>query len=321
MKRNVSKRVLGMLMAVLLVAGLATPVVNTKAYYYSQSMSQIVQTDATDNSATIAWTPVTGAAGYKIYIGNAEYPIATVDANTTSYVVGGLLPDSRATIWIYPYGVDPATGATDDGYCGYVIVKTTTKLTGVDYYSYGFASKGSGLEIKWNYSTYADGFQAVLYNKKGKKVQTVESASAYTSHCKFTKANRKNIYYVQVRSYITLANGYKKYGAFSDKFYAVPQPVMTSSNSDVHKNSVSLKWKKVTGASSYTIYASTSASKTGSKVATVKKNSYNFKKLKGKTINTTKKTYYITVVTNTKVGKKTKKSEKLFYTRVYSYYY
>ena len=136
----------------------------------------------------------------------------------------------------------------------------------------------------------------------------------------FSKTNTSNVYYVVVKPYFTLTNGKKLYGKASSKFYAVPQPKITSVDSDVKQYSFHLKWKKVKGATRYTIYASKQQDSGYKKVATVKTNSYVFKKFNGSTINTLNNPYYLKVVTNAKIKKKKVKSENYYPSKISMYY-
>ena len=77
------------------------------------------------------------------------------------------------------------------------------------------------------------------------------------------------------------------------------------------KKKITVKWKKIKGATSYTIYASTKQNSGFKKIKTIsakKKSSYTFKKI-GKKKLKKKKRYYVRVAYNTKVGKKTVKSK------------
>lgn len=328
MKRKVSKGLLSAMVLMLLTLGFSVTALQTKAYYsYWETVSSVTQVDAGYNSVTVQWTAAPGAAGYYIYLDSSDTPIAKVDAATLSYTIMGLSENSSVTVWVRPYGVDPANGQEDLGFSAYVYAKTLSHVTNLGYYSYGFEYSNSpyqGLKVQWDYIANCDGYQAVLYKKNGQVVQTLNYTSKWDYYnAKFTKATRKQVYYVKVRSYVTLANGGQKFGDWSSQLNCIPDVIVTSKNSDVGHYSIKMKWKKVTGASSYTIYVSNTSGKKGKKVATVKSNktSYTIKKVGKSKVNTAKKTYYITIITNAKFGKSTKKSKGYYYTRAYSYYY
>ena len=327
MKRKVSKSLLSVMVLMLLTLGFSVTALQTKAFTYWETVASVTQVDATYDSVTVQWTATPGAVGYNVYLNSVSIPVATVDAATLSYTLQGIAENSDVTVYVKPIGADPATGETDEGFSGYVYAKTLSHVTNLGYYSYGFEYSSSpyqGLKVQWDYIANCDGYQAVLYKKNGKVVQTLNYTSKWDYYnAKFTKATRKQVYYVKVRSYVTLANGVQKFGDWSSQLYCVPDVIVTSKNADVGHYSIKMKWKKVTGASSYTIYVSNSSGKKGKKVATVKgnKTSYTIKKVGKAKVNTAKKTYYITIITNAKFGKSTKKSKGYYYTRAYSYYY
>lgn len=332
MKRKVSKSLLSAMVMMLLTLGFSVTALQTKAYFYCDAKTATVQqVGAGYDSVTIQWTAAIGTtapvAGYNIYLNGSDAPIATVPASTLSYTIQGIAENSSVTVYVYPYAIDPATGAQDEGYSNYVYAKTLSRVTNVGYYSYGFEYNSSpyqGLKVQWDYLANCDGYQAVLYKKNGSVVQTLNYTSRWDYYnAKFTKATRKQVYYVKVRSYITLANGVQAFGDWSTPLYCVPDPIITSKNADVGHYSIKMKWKKISGASSYTIYVSNKSGKKGKKVATVKgnKSSYTIKKVGKSKVNTAKKTYYITIIANAKFGKSTKKSKGYYYTRAYSYYY
>lgn len=333
MKRKVSKGLLSAMVMMLLTLGFSVTALQTKAYwYYDGKIATVQQVGATYNSVTIQWTPATGTtpvAGYMIYL-NTTYnnsPIATLPASTLSYTVAGIAENLDTDIYVVPYANDPETGSPDRGYSTGVTATTLSHVINVGYYSYGFEYSSSpyqGLKVQWDYVANCDGYQAVLYKKNGQAVQTLNYTSNWNYYnANFTKATRKQVYYVQVRSYVTLDNGIQAFGDWSTPLYCVPDPIITSKNADVGHYSIKMKWKKISGASSYNIYVSNKSGKKGKKVATVKgnKSSYTIKKVGKSKVNTAKKTYYITVTTNAKFGKSTKKSKGYYYTRAYSYYY
>ncbi|MCM1236595.1 MAG: fibronectin type III domain-containing protein [Ruminococcus flavefaciens] len=320
MKRKVSKGLLSIMAFMLLTLGFSVTTLQTKAYY--EKVSSITQTDATYDSVTVQWGAAPGAAGYKIYLNDllSSQPIATVDAATLSYTVTGLGENTEVTVWIEPYALKADGVTIEEGSASCAYAKTLSHITNLSYYvsysTYGFEYSKSpyqGLKVQWSRIDNCDGYQAVLYKKNGKVAQTLNlsgrTANGQWGDVNFTKATRKQVYYVQVRSYVTL-DGSTKYGDWSSKLYCVPDAIVTTTNDDVHQYSVKMKWKKVAGASSYSIYVSTNSKKRGKKVATVKgnKTSYTVKKVGKSKVNTLNKTYYITMVTNARFGKSTKKS-------------
>lgn len=289
-----------------------------QAAYTGGPVSNLQQTNATTTTVTITWNPAAGATSYLIAEsdGTSVWELETVTA--TTYTRQYPAEDSYSILGVYPIDANGVAGTPET-----VLVSTVpTKIKTIAYADY-FASDRH-LQVAWSQSLVADGYEVVCYNSKGKKVQKldVSYASYSTSGITFTKTNTRNTYYVVVTGYIYINNGANKlYGAASGKFYAVPQPKVTSKNSDVKEHSVNLKWKKVTGATSYSVYVSTKKNSGYKKVATVKTNSYKLTKYKGKTINTGKSTYYIKIVTNAKFKSKKVKSRDDYVISAYTTYY
>ena len=213
-----------------------------------------------------------------------------------------------------PYDAQSGDHISDSTCWGLISVSTLPKkVTGVKYYT-PFASSNK-LNITWDDEACL-GFEAICYDKKGKKVIQKNETTTYCSAV-FSKANTQNIYQIKVTPYVVINGNQKVYGPTSNTFYAVPQPKITSKNSDVHKNSVKLKWKKVKGATKYTIYMSKSRNSGYKKIATVNgsKTSYVVSKL-----NTIDNTYYFKIVTTAKFGKKKKVSQKNSQLSAHAYY-
>lgn len=283
--------------------------------YSGGSVYGLQEIAATTTSATISWQPAYGAIGYVVaeFDGANYTPVQTVQ-DTTFYSI--YPEDSALVLAVFPVDGNGAIGEPVR-----VLVSTLPKKINNVRYANSFAN-GNRLMVCWNESLVAYGYEAVCYNKKGKVVQKVDVSyqSSTPSQAVFTKTNTKNIYSVAVRGYTLVNGGAKKiYGQASNKFYAVPQPDITSGNNDVTKTSVNLKWKKVKGAASYTVYMSNKQNSGFKKLATVKKNSLKITKFRGKTLNTLNG-YYIKVVTNAKFKKKKVKSRGDYVVKAYSYY-
>ncbi len=294
--------------------------------YAGGAVTNLQQTAATLNSITISWNPAPGATSYAIFDYSTGNPVFRDQVTTTSYTFSNLAENSGAIIAVFPVDAANAIGSLEGQYGLVVVYTQPTKVAKVDYYKEAFA-KNNKLTVGWTASPNAEGYDVVLYDRKGKAKQKktlsykdIDSNNLYS--VKFSKSNTQNIYKVVVTPYITIKNGTQKVNGAKSTFYAVPQPKITSKDSDISINSFNCKWKKVNGATKYEIYVSTNVSSGYQKVGTVNKKTtrYLVRKYKGKTINTLNRNYYIKVVTVAKFGKKTVKSKKNYYTRIYSYY-
>lgn len=271
--------------------------------YAGGYVTNLTQTGATLTSVTLTWTAASGATSY--YITDKDSKILDYVSGTSVTLT---LPEST---YQYAVGVFPCDANNNIGYnyLGALYVATTPKKVSGLKINGSFAGTGglSKLNVIWNDSA-CYGFEASCYNRKGKQIQTVET-TLYRS-ASFSKTNAQNIYTVKVRPYVYINGNQKLYGDYSNVLYAVPQPTSLSKNKDVKRNSINLKWKKVSGATKYEIYMSTKKSSGYKKVATVKgnKSSCVVTKFRGKTLDTTSKKY-IKIVTYAKFGKKTVKSK------------
>lgn len=168
-----------------------------------------------------------------------------------------------------------------------------------------------------NLDPYAQKLEWQIYDKKtGKCVASDDSYSVGTQIYNFSG---KKVFYAICRVVGYDSNYNEVYSEWSPKKYFVTQPKVTTKKKHIKKNSVTIKWKKVTGAKNYTIYAKKQGAKKWTKVKTTSKTSYKLTKLKGKRINTYNSEYSFRIVTNAKVGGKTLKSSNKEYYTVYTY--
>ena len=289
------------------------------------------QTKATNTSVTLTWNVLDGmvkqAITYTATVGSTTIATADyldIDATATSYTITGLKKNVEITFGIYQY--DDAE-KSDVGYADHDYlssVKTLSSTMGsLSYYmpfdKGHFSSYKLSVACTRVQNANADGYQAVLYTKAGKKVQTV-TLSYYTSYVTFSKAKLTQCYKVRVRPYVELdGTTTKAYGAWTSYFKAVPcAKTKQFTNATAGKKKMKVKWSKVTGASKYIVYVARSKSYTSDtsglsfkKVATVsgKKTSCTVKKVNKKKVNTEKYYYYVKIVTVSKYGSKTVKSK------------
>ena len=171
-------------------------------------------------------------------------------------------------------------------------------------------SKKKGIYVQVNFKDLIDGFEYAVYNSNGRKFLTKKVSAKNLK----TDSNRKYIYIplqrsklndgafykVVVRSYVM--DGSKKINSkWSSPTYigGKPKNIKMSATSTVQKTYIS--WSAMKGATSYSIYQSTSLKSLGKKLATVSGTSY--------TVGNTNSTiYHYTIVANKKVGKKTYKA-------------
>ncbi len=332
------KKIVALALSLALVLGLYSPV-NSKAADSSLSLKEQVYTiNATTTSTTIQWPSVVGASQYVITYADlnkvqfnsdnstftGETSSVTVNADTTKYTLKGLgSGDYMVTVSAYD-----ASGNKGDAGSTYVTPKKG-KVVAVSGTTTGATAGDYSVSVMWSYE-WAYGTEVQLVSAKGKIAQSKtftydEAKTAQYVHT-FYGAKRSSGYYVRVRGYNTYTGGDKKgqkyYGAWSKVSKAsifAPQPTITSQSKDVKKSSVKMKWKKVKGAVSYTVYGGKTKDSMKKK-KTLKKTSYT---IKG--INTRGSAesggYYVAVVANVKIKGKKKSSDKNCYIHAWTYVY
>lgn len=164
-----------------------------------------------------------------------------------------------------------------------------------------------------NIDPYAECLEWEIYDKKTGEL--VKSATSYTVGDTIYGVNGRKVYYARCRVVGHDGNYNDVYSEWSGKKYFVTQPKITSTQKHIKVSSINIKWKKVTGAKNYTVYAKKENSKKWVKVKTTSKTSYELTKIKGKKLNLRNSDYNFRVITNAKVGGKTiKSSNKEYYT-------
>ena len=155
----------------------------------------------------------------------------------------------------------------------------------------------NSVTIKWTAYNGANGYQIFRANKKNGKYKKIATVKGTSYKDKGNKKLGKNKYY-KVRAYGS-DGSVTKYTPYSKVLAAKPrvgQPTGLTSSSG--NGGVTLKWKKVAGATGYQVYRATSKTGKYSKLGTTKKKQYVNTSL------TTGKKYYYKVRAYKKKGKK-----------------
>lgn len=233
--------------------------------------SKITSVTAVDASTLqIKWSKVSGAYGYRIKRStskNGTYKVIKTikSAKTVSYK-----DTSVKTGTTYYYKVE--TLIKTDGTTGYsgdsaaVSGKTVAKTA----ISYVVSAGSKTLEVGWKKITGAWGYRVKRSTSKNgtyKTIATIKGKSTVTYKDTSVSTGKKYYYKVEV---INQVNGTKGYSGDS-KVVSGSTLAKTSITSVKAVNSKSIKigWKKVSGASGYQIYRSSSKNGSYKKVATV----------------------------------------------------
>lgn len=140
----------------------------------------------------------------------------------------------------------------------------------------------NALNVKWKKSIGATGYEVYRATKKNgsyKKIKTITKGT--TLSYKNSKLTTGKTYYYKVRPF-RKSGGTTRYGSYSSVRSSKVKPVKPSVSSTAGKRKITVKWKKVTGASRYVIYRATKKSGKYKKIATAKssKRSYTNSRLK-----------------------------------------
>lgn len=270
-------------------------------------VENLAQQGIDKNTISVTWSPAENATSYSVYYRlatdyNSEYTLSGTAAQN-SYTVTGLLSGEMYSIKVFPVG---AEGSAEYNYDTVSAVTLLDKLKGLKQSKWWYYIKS--LDVTWEAGSAVEGCEVVLYDDKNKKVkQNVVKNYNSTS---FNKMKDK-VYTVKARAFMTY-QGQKYYTPWAS-IKCLNQARVTSVK--VSGSKLNIKWGKISGATGYNIYVSTTTkAKDFKKVGTVKSksNSYSVKNLKGKKFSAKKRYYvYVESVCNTKSSKNT--SGALYY--------
>lgn len=240
--------------------------------------AKIISITSSDSLALkIAWQKVDGAEGYKLERStskNGSYSvIQTINSgNILNYQNLSVVPGMTYYYRIRPYCV--VNGKNIYGEYSAAVGKTAVlgKVMGVKVTSAAYNT----VNINWGKVTGASGYvveRSETSSSDFKPIKTITSGSTLTHRNSSLTVNTK--YYYRIRAYYIQADGTKTYGSYSSVVSGTPklQTSKISSISSVNFNTVKITWTKVTGATGYKLYRSTSSDGTYSAVATIKSGS------------------------------------------------
>lgn len=268
---------------------------------------------ATETSITVSWGAVEGATSYRVLAyDDKEVNGISIISNGTSATVTGLKNNTKYNVEIFSQKSNSSNTYTAEierynyGII-YNVPTMPTKVTGVDCTYFDMSVKNGNATFSWDQNTVADGYEYEIYKYNGKKALTKGSVTKYyysSTSVKNSKLKTRQIYKIRVRAYVNKSNNQKIYGAWSSDEYFCRMAGTDVSLKKSGNNKIKASWKKVTGATNYTVYLGTNSTYSSNvkykKVGTTKKTSYDIKtKIKKN------KYYYVRVVPNYKKGKTT----------------
>lgn len=255
------------------------------------------------NQVKVSWSKVVGASGYEVVRStskNSGYKtIASVSA--VSYTDKSVKFNKTFYYKVRAY----STVNDQKVYSAWSSVNTSKIKPGTPTISKVAKSSTTALKVTWKKVSGASGYElyrATSKNGKYSKVTTIKKGKTVSYTDK--KRSCGKVYYYKVRAYRTVS-GKKYYGSYSPVVSGFTTPGKVSwstSKITMSTTSVTLKWKKVSEATGYEIFRSTSKNSGYKKVKTISKNSTLSWKNTGLTKNTK---YYYRIRAYKKSGKNT----------------
>lgn len=265
---------------------------NADAATYLATPSGIRQTAASISSISLQWNKVTNATRYrislKLYNSSDEFRNLG-EVSSTSAKISTLSAGTAYTIKIEARN----NTETSSSY----LINCTTLYAKANIKSSYATSKG------YTFNTQAPKLSGSIsgYKVVYKNLRTNATKTKYYKGYSFTIPTEKNTFYlVKIYPYLILNN---------QRFIHTSKPTaqyiameVTPQKAANTNNSMTVKWNRVTGASSYSVYVKYPGSDSYRKVITTQNNTY---KLTGMKLNTN---YYMKIVATKKAGNKIWKS-------------
>ena len=303
MKKYIQKLVLAAF--VMAATIMLAPSVDAKAY-------GLTQVNPAKDSITVTWAAEENVINYYVYVGEDSSTAtlyATLPATATSVTIRNLPAGCERYVQVkytYKRTYNNTVGESSVG-SDYDLRTIPDKVQNVRQERWYYYLKSFNFE--WDDQEAIDKYEYVIYKNSGKKLKSDTTTSTSSSYSK--KVSNEMVYKIKVRGTSTIC-GQTYTTPWSSYGYCFTQPRVKSVKATNGK--LTIKWAKISGATSYDIYVSTKKTTGYKKVKTVgkSKSSTTIKKFKGKKIKKSKK-YYVYVAAAKKVGKKRYDSGRLYY--------
>ena len=220
---------------------------------FAASVGQVKNLTATASAPTsvsLKWDKVTGATGYRLYIYNASQSKWVYEKSTAKTTAKITDLTSAKT---YKFRVRAYKGSESKTFGAYsaAVTTATTPAQVKDLKVSGVTT--SEFTLKWSAVSRATGYRVYVYDASSKAWKKL-GATTGTS-CKVNKLTAGQQYKFKVYAYYN--NGTAEFtGPYSDILTAAAKPGQVKDLSQIGstKNTVTLTWNKVNGATSYQVY-------------------------------------------------------------------
>ncbi len=225
-------------------------------------------TSASYNSISVTWSKVKGTAsdgyvtGYEIYRSTSKDSGYKKVATITSGSTKKYKDKNLATGTTYYYKIRAfCTVSKKKIYSAYSNVKSAKVIPATPTINKVSSKNYNTLEISWSKVSGASGYKIYRSTSKDgtyEQVGKVKSGSTLSYQDTRRKTGKK--YYYKIKAYTTNSKGENINSKYSEAVSgkAKPEKVKNLKATPQNANRIVLTWSKVSGASSYTIYRSTS---------------------------------------------------------------
>ena len=246
----------------------------------------------TTSEVTLSWNKNSGnISGYKVYTYDASSKLYNQIATTSgnSYKITGLKAGTTYRYAVKAYYTNGGTTYTSNDYSSILVTTTTPAKVTISKNTQGT----NYITVEWKKVSGATGYEVYMSTSKNtnySKIATITNAN--TLKYKKTKLTAGKTYYFKVRAYRTVG-GSTYYGPYSSILTTTTKTkTPTLSKLTTGKKTMTVKLKKVSGASGYQVQYSTNKNfKKDNKSTNISKSKTS------KTINklTSKKRYYVRI--------------------------
>lgn len=221
------------------------------------------------SSLKVAWKAISGATGYNIYRASSQSgdytQIATVGSETTNYTDKGLQTGQN-----YYYKIQVLNQVGSYKGCSQYSKVLSGQPIGKTKISYVQSYNSTKLKLAWNKVDGATGYiikRSTSKNGTYEEIKTITSGS--TTSYKNSGLQPGKTYYYKVET-VNSNNGITGYSGYSSAVGGkTVNPTTISKTKAVSTAAIQITWAKVSGASGYQIYRSTSSNGSYAKVGEV----------------------------------------------------
>ena len=294
---------------ILIIAALFTLLLTASAV----QAAGIRMTSASQKSVKVGWDTPASSSPVNINYFTVSWGKNSSSLSHTKRVAGtsrslgitGLKPNNRYTVKLECNYTVIASGNTYNMTLASLTVQTVPGKVSAAKTVYNFGSSQNGFYLNWPAPSgdgYSINYQVAIRNLSGKTLKTFDQSSRVISSTSFTL---KQVARAYIRGYIKV-NGKNCYGPWASK-PIIPQPILSDNTSKSYidgNGKLHLSWSRVSGATGYNVYVSTTSSRSGytrvgrasGSASGVIVSSYKGSSYKTGT------TYYIKVLTTSKIG-------------------